>query len=178
MSKTTEKTVPVTVLKRLGTQAPEFDLPVTFKRLDGAEVQVKLHCKALRKTEWAKAKDDRQVEYLRTIYEPVLTASAANQVAAAAAGEDQAAGAPAPLIDPAAALAAAVETQRTQGQETGVRKVLADDVELVMAFAVGWELEDAFTVANLQALGDEFGGAIKAILDAYDAAIFHGRLGN
>jgi hypothetical protein len=175
MSKTTEKTIPVTVLKRLGAQAPEFDLPVTFKRLDGAEVQVKLHCKALRKTEWAKAKDDRQVEYLRSIYEPVLAASSAAQTTQSEASEDQA---PAPQADPAAALAAALEAQRTQGQETGVRKVLADDVDLVMAFAVGWELEDDFTTGNLQALGDEFGGAIKAILDAYDAAIFHGRMGN
>jgi hypothetical protein len=39
-------------------------------------------------------------------------------------------------------------------------------------------LEDAFTADNLLALEDVLPGAIQAILGTYDAAMFHGRLGN
>lgn len=50
--------------------------------------------------------------------------------------------------------------------------------ELVMKFAVGWNLEDDLTAGNLIYLDDLCGGALVAILGAYDAAVFQGRLGN
>lgn len=50
--------------------------------------------------------------------------------------------------------------------------------DLVMKFASGWDLEDEFSAANLIDMEDRFGGALNAVAQAYDAAIFHGRLGN
>lgn len=50
--------------------------------------------------------------------------------------------------------------------------------ELISKCAEGWDLEDAFTVANLVDMEDRFGGALGNFLGAYDGAIFQGRLGN
>lgn len=50
--------------------------------------------------------------------------------------------------------------------------------ELVSKCAQGWDLEDAFTVANLVDMEDRFGGSLGNFLAAYDGAIFQGRLGN
>lgn len=49
---------------------------------------------------------------------------------------------------------------------------------LVLQFASGWDLEDAFNAAALVEMEDQFGGSIATVLQAYDLAIFHGRLGN
>lgn len=50
--------------------------------------------------------------------------------------------------------------------------------ELVSKCASGWDLEDEFNAANLIELEDAFGGTLASFLSAYDAAVFHGRLGN
>lgn len=50
--------------------------------------------------------------------------------------------------------------------------------ELVTNCATGWDLSDEFNAANLEELEDNFGGTLDSFLSAYDAAIFHGRLGN
>jgi hypothetical protein len=50
--------------------------------------------------------------------------------------------------------------------------------DLVLKLASGWDLEDEFSAANLIDMEDRFGGALGAVAQAYDAAIFHGRLGN
>lgn len=50
--------------------------------------------------------------------------------------------------------------------------------DLVAQFATGWDLEDVMNAAALVELEDQIGGALSAVLGAYDAAIFHGRLGN
>lgn len=161
MSKTTEKTLPVTILKRLGTKAPEFELPVTFPLLSGGEAKITLQCKALRKTEWAGLKDAAHRKHLERLFQPP-----AQQVASA--------------TEPTAedALKAALSAWDENGHAPSVRKSLADDVGLVMAFAIGWDLEDEFSADSVMQLGDDYGGSIKAILEAYDAAIFAGRLGN
>ncbi len=49
---------------------------------------------------------------------------------------------------------------------------------LVLQFASAWDLEDAFNAAALVEMEDQFGGSIATVLQTYDAAIFHGRLGN
>lgn len=166
-----QKTVPATILKRLGTQAPEFDLPVTITRLDGVAVQIDLRCKALRKSEWAKVRDERQRRLLESIASP---AEATDDAATAAAvpGKDEGEGTEARPID--AALRALDKT----GFEANVTKGLRSDAELVLTFALTWGLEDDFTSDSLVALEDEFGGATRAIITAYENAIFQGRLGN
>lgn len=50
--------------------------------------------------------------------------------------------------------------------------------ELVSKCAEGWDLEDAFTAANLIDMEDRFGGTLGNFLAVYDGAIFQGRLGN
>ena len=50
--------------------------------------------------------------------------------------------------------------------------------DLVLMFATGWDLEEEFTHENLVEMEDQLGGSLGQTLDAYDAAIFHGRLGN
>lgn len=49
---------------------------------------------------------------------------------------------------------------------------------LVMKFATGWDLEDQLTHQSLFELEDQLGGSLGKTLEAYDAAIFQGRLGN
>lgn len=50
--------------------------------------------------------------------------------------------------------------------------------DLLLSFATGWDLEDDFSAATLVDMEDRFAGSLSAALTAYDAAIFHGRLGN
>ncbi len=50
--------------------------------------------------------------------------------------------------------------------------------DLICKGVSGWDLEDEFTPANLVELEDVLPGSLPAILAAYDAAMFHGRLGN
>lgn len=164
-----QKTVPATILKRLGTQAPEFDLPVTITRLDGVAVQIDLRCKALRKSEWAKVRDERQRRLLESIASP---AEATDDAATAVPGKDDVEGTEARPID------TALRTLDKTGFEANVTKGLRSDAELVLTFALTWGLEDDFTADSLVALEDEFGGATRAIITAYENAIFQGRLGN
>lgn len=66
--------------------------------------------------------------------------------------------------------------------EFSLAKVVGDgaarSAELVMKFATGWELTDAFSVATLADLEDRFGGSLNLVMEAYDQATFQGRLGN
>lgn len=62
----------------------------------------------------------------------------------------------------------------TAAVETDMRKV----ADLVTQCATGWSVTDEFNLASLIDMEDMFGGTLGAFLSAYDAAIFHGRLGN
>jgi len=44
---------------------------------------------------------------------------------------------------------------------------MKDDAQLIMAVAVGWELADDFTEANVSALADAYIAAPAAIFEAY-----------
>lgn len=148
----------------LGSQAINFPLVVSIKKLDGTEATLTLTCKALRKTAWAQAKDAHQAAFLKRatdpVAEPVHESSAAPEAQAA------------PQAD------ALVGLLSQTGVAALVRRGLESDATLVAQFATGWDLADPFTLENLQALEDEFGGAISAIVQRYDQAIYQGRLGN
>lgn len=58
MSKNAQKTVALTSLKSLGGAVPEFNLTVKVSRPDGTFTEVTLKLKALRKSEWAKLRDE------------------------------------------------------------------------------------------------------------------------
>lgn len=134
-----EKSIPAASLKSLAGTAPQFTLPVSFKRLDGEEVTIQFQALALRKTEWA-AKRDAFLAQSRpkTDDEPAQEFSWSGAVA-----ED---------LDKASALA--------------------------LEFVNGWDLADDFNAANLALMEDHFGGSLSALLHAYDAAVFRGRVGN
>lgn len=190
------KSVPVTRIKRLADgQAPTFTLPVEFKRLDGSPVQVDLQCKALRKTEWSKLKDDVQRAALQAVKESVAESAPEAPAPAPEPDGDKAAAdedlldtappaAPAPTPAPAHApspydfIEQAMARIAEKGLEAGVRKNLEDDADLITKFATGWDLEDDFTAANLVEMEDRYGGFLGAALNAYDRAIYHGRVGN
>lgn len=169
-----KKTVAVTILQRLGSQVPEFDLSVTISKLDGTPVQLRFRCKALKKTDWAKVKDDHQREAIKAMSEMQVPDE---QDAPKAKGKKVA---DKPKIDEQpAGLEAEIEAILVErGYLATVNKGLRGDAAAVVKFAIGWELEDAFNVQNVAALEDEFGGALRATLEAYDRAIFQGRLGN
>jgi len=172
------KSIPAIVIKRLGSQAPKFTLAVPITLLDGTLAQVNLDCKALRKTEWAKLRDDvyrNSLQSAQAALEPAKEEPAAD--AKPAKGKKAA---PAPAAEPAAPsfIQEAMDRIAERGMEAGVRDGLKNDTKLIMQFAEGWDLEDEFTEANLQALEDEFGGTMVAAVQAYDRAIYQGRLGN
>jgi hypothetical protein len=49
----------------------------------------------------------------------------------------------------------------------GLKSSDTTDVDQVMAVCAGWELDDAFTRENVEALCENYGGASRAILDTY-----------
>lgn len=59
-----------------------------------------------------------------------------------------------------------------------VHEGMQTDADLVMEFATGWDLSDDLTAANLRLLEDTCGGAMRSIIEAYEAAIYQNRLGN
>lgn len=145
-----QKSVPVTSLKSLGSAAPEFRLPVTITTLGGEEITVSFTARALRKTEWAALRDA--------------------------------------LAKPASAEESDTETETEAEAEPGpapkfsFRSFVDGDMkkaaDLLLKFATGWDLEDDFGAENLVEMEDRYGGSLSAVVTAYDAAIFHGRLGN
>ncbi len=189
------KAVPVTRIKRLAEgQVPSFTLPVEFKRLDGATVQVDLQCKALRKTQWSKLRDDVQRSALEAV-KADTPAPAPELAAVPVEGEENQPAAEADLLDTAAPVEPvpapapapsnpfdfidqAMARINERGMEAGVRKNLADDAALIVKFATGWDLEDEFSADSLVDMEDLFSGFLGAALNAYDRAIYHGRVGN
>lgn len=160
MSDTTKvKSIPAARLKSLGTQAPQFELPITVSKLDGTVAQLLLQCKAMRKTEWSKLRDQRHREAMEAVLKP--EEAEAIQFRRIEDEEPQ-----------------TLTAMLQQGYESIVLSGLRRDAETVLLFATGWDLEDAFTAESLMALEDEFGGSLIAILNAYDLAIYQGRLGN
>lgn len=61
---------------------------------------------------------------------------------------------------------------------TMVGERMKDAAELVCQGFMGWQFAEEFTPDNLLAMEDIVPGSVQAILSAYDAALFHGRLGN
>lgn len=59
-----------------------------------------------------------------------------------------------------------------------VRDVMSSDASLVLQFATSWDLSDALNADTLTKLENLSGGSLAAIVNAYDIAIYQGRLGN
>lgn len=147
----TQKSKPAVQLV-LGSQAITFPLPIAVKSLDGSEATVTFTCRALRKSAWAKAKDAHH--------------QAALKVAAGKAEER-------PTNSEEL-----ITYLDTNGVHSVVTQGLQTDAALILQFATDWDLADAFGPEKLQELEDEFGGTFRKVLEAYDTAIFQGRLGN
>lgn len=139
-------------------QAAEFSLPITVQRLDGVPLELIITFHAFGKRAWTKIKDE---------FHAKLRADAAARAAALAA----------PAADAQAADAALAEPEPIK-LEPRVSKGIENDASLVLQIAKGWDLEDVFNAESLQDLEDRFGGALTAIVNAYDKAIYQGQLGN
>jgi hypothetical protein len=180
--------VPVFVIKRLGGQAPEFDMPVEIRKLDGTPASLTFRCKALKKTEWAAIKDARQREAIEaTLNEKEAAESAAVEPPAAEPQEKAPKrGARKPKAGteaeaPATAKALREVVLRTFDENSllsAVKDALKTDASLVEKFAIGWDLEDEFNTANLEALENEFAGSLEAAINAYNQAVFRGQVKN
>lgn len=186
MADTKKEPVPVFVIKRLGDQVPQFDLPVSIQKLDGTPAQITLRCNAMKKTEWAAIKDTRQreaVEATLGVHEAAAPAAEpeVEQAGKKPAGKrkpTKAAPTPEGAPDPAKLRETVLRTLAENSMEGAVNEALKADVGLVMKFAIGWELEDDFNATTLAALENEFAGSLEAAMNAYDRAIFRGQLGN
>lgn len=161
-----EKSIQPIKLKTLAKgQAASFPLTIPLQRLDGVPLELTVTFAAHGKRAWSKIKDD---------FYGRLRAEAAARVAAADT----------PAIDPddlAAATAtveAITESDDAHTLAGRVSKAIANDVNLVLQIAKGWDLEDPFTTESLEDLEDQFGGALTAMVSAYDRAIYQGQLGN
>lgn len=182
MTDSKKEPVAVFILKRLGAQAPEFDLPVDIQKLDGTPARLVLRCKALRKTEWAAIKDARQRELIESTLDTKVAAEADAVAASDKApkrGRKKAADATDDTPKDANALREVVLRTFDENSLVGaVNDALKADAALVLKFAIGWELEDEFNEQNLGALEDEFAGAMETAINAYDRAVFRGQVGN
>lgn len=136
----------------LGSQPQSFALPVTINRLDGSTATIVFTCKAMRKTELAKAKDQ--------LHQASIQAATARAEERPTATEDL------------------LKFLEANGTATVVQQGLEADSAFILSFATSWDVADPLNAENLQLLEDECGGSFRRIVEAYDAAIFHGRLGN
>lgn len=59
-----------------------------------------------------------------------------------------------------------------------VQDGMVEDAKIVLKFATGWDLKHDLNTTTLEKLEDKFGGSMRAIVDAYEVAIYQGRLGN
>lgn len=75
-----------------------------------------------------------------------------------------------------------IEAEEGEAPRFSFAKAVAEDMrkgaELIAKCGTGWDLSDPFTADSLAELEDCFGGTLARFLGDYDAAIFHGRLGN
>lgn len=55
---------------------------------------------------------------------------------------------------------------------------MTEDAKIITRFATGWDLAHDLNTENLQRLEDKFGGSMRAIVEAYEIAIYQSRLGN
>lgn len=149
------KSIPATTLKLLGKKPAEFDMPVTLVQLDGEEVKFYMRVKALDAKEWAALRDDRQRAVLSAMKPADMTPN-----------------------DGETPIDAAIRMIDKRGFAARTAETAERDAELVMKFAVSWPAEDPLTSESLVQLESEVPGSLETLIGSYDAARFHGRLGN
>ncbi|PVX86480.1 phage tail assembly chaperone [Paraburkholderia unamae] len=79
-------------------------------------------------------------------------------------------------------IAAASKQERGADADLSWAKVMEQtgsaNADYVMRAVEGWDLDEPFTLENVQQLADELPAAVAAIMDDYRNAITQGRLGN
>jgi hypothetical protein len=153
MSKAAAKSIPAFVLKSLADLPPSFDMPVQIPILGKSGVTITLTCNALGKLEWAAVRDADNAEAERRREERIQ--AVVHQTLDAPAST--------PVI------ARAVDA---------VADELNRRVSMVLQFATGWDLSDPLNAETLLVLENKGGGSLAACINAYETAIYQGRLGN
>lgn len=148
------KSIPAKTLKLLGNKPAEFYMPVVLGVLGSDPVKFEMRVKALRKSEWATLRDDRQKQILQ-----------------AAKPEDV-------KEDDGSPIDAAIAMIDRRGFAAKVQEAAERDAKLIMQFAISWPGDEPLNEETLIALEDECGGALETIINVYDQALFFGRLGN
>lgn len=59
-----------------------------------------------------------------------------------------------------------------------VQDGMTEDAKIILKLATGWDLAHEFNAANLERLENKFGGSMRAVVEAYEIAIYQSRLGN
>lgn len=150
MSAPVKKSIPAVVLKSIEDIPVEFELPVDIPLRKGGTATVTLQCIAHEKTAWAAIRD-------RT------------NAAMAQRQEDRIQATVARTLDDGPAVPKI---------EDVVREELAANAAVVMEFATSWDFSNPLTVDSLSNLENRSGGALAAIVNAYEIAIYQSRLGN
>lgn len=70
------------------------------------------------------------------------------------------------------------QTEKANTMHDVVMDTINGNVDFVLKIAEGWDLSDEFNASNIAKLDDEYPGAIKAIIDTYEKALFEGRVKN
>ena len=156
MSEDKAKSKPATELKSTNGQAVTFPVTLELDRLDGERVQITFQCKFKGKRAWSKERR----EYLDSL-----------RAIDAEAAADAAKGAEASPPQPGRPLTA-----------RPLDELVADGIErdaaLVAKVVNGWSLPEECNADSLADLDDNFGGALRKLLDKYERAIYQGLLGN
>ncbi len=153
MSDKVKKSIPAFVLKSIDDIAPEFDLPAKVPLRTGGTATITLQCLALGKVEWAEVRD-RENAAAEERREQRIQAVVQHTLDSDAADK--------PRLKAADAARDDMDHQAT----------------LVMEFATSWDLSDALSKESLLRLENKSGGTLAAIINAYELAIYQGRLGN
>lgn len=70
------------------------------------------------------------------------------------------------------------QTEKANTMHEVVMDTINGNVDFVLKIAEGWDLSDEFNPSSIAQLDDEYPGAIKAIIDTYEKALFEGRVKN
>lgn len=151
------KTKPVTELKTIEGQVPEFPVPLDLQRFDGEIVRVTVRCKVFGKRAWSRMRREH-VDAVLAEEQELAKAEQEAKTAAAAAGE------PAKRAVP----------HLDEILERGMRR----DGEFFAQVATGWSLPEPCNADTLADLDDRFANALALLLEAYERTIYQGQLGN
>lgn len=153
-----------TKIKTLSGAPADFHIPITVQELDGSEAEIIFTCKGRTLKDWHPVFVQQLTDDANNMIEAAET-----QEAAKTASETKKKGEAKPQKR--------LEFNAAELEEA-VQKGLSRAIEIIRKVAGGWDLEDEFSDANLEALTSRYPGVHQALWAKYDERIRGNRLGN